>query len=179
VVLHTTDITLLEVRRQIREHVLARQRELRVIEKDLGRWRNSVLNAAPSPAIEFDAEALSTELFHQFERFLRRDCKAQVHGALAVAPALVFESYFARKPPFDGEESKEFPDGFVIQALKGWCREQSGQVYVVTEDKAMTRAALADEHLLTLKNIHDVLTRAAADLGPDAEAAAEAVLQLS
>jgi hypothetical protein len=44
VVLHTTDITLAEVRRQIRERVLARQRELRAIEKDLTRWRKS---AAP------------------------------------------------------------------------------------------------------------------------------------
>jgi PIN domain len=35
VVLHTTDITLMEVQRQIRERVLARQRELMVIERDL------------------------------------------------------------------------------------------------------------------------------------------------
>ena len=47
VVLHTTDITLLEVRRQIRERVLARQRELMLIERDLNRWRKSAPKAAP------------------------------------------------------------------------------------------------------------------------------------
>jgi hypothetical protein len=91
VVLHTTDITLAEVRRQIRESVFARQRELGAIEKDIARWRKSAPKAA-------------------------------------------------------------------------------------TEDKAMTRAVSADERLLALKGIHKVLARAAADLGADGEAAAEAVL---
>jgi hypothetical protein len=82
VVLHTTDITLLEVRRQIRERVLARQRELMVIERDLAQWRKSAPNAAPTRAIEFDAEVLSTELFRQFEWFFA----PRMHPALAVAP---------------------------------------------------------------------------------------------
>jgi hypothetical protein len=176
VVLHTTDITLREVKRQIRERVFARQRELSAIEKDLARWRKSAPKSAPTRAIEFDAEALSTELFHGFEWFLRNECNAQVHHALAVAPAAVFESYFDRKPPFDGEDSKEFPDGFVVEALAQWCREHGDQMHVVTEDKAMTRAVVADERLLALKDVHEVLTRAAADLGSAGEAVAEALL---
>jgi hypothetical protein len=176
VVLHTTDITLREVRRQIREGVLARQRELRVIEKDLDRWRKSAPKAAPEGAIEFDAEALSTELFQQFDRFLRHECKAVVHHALAVSPAAVFEPYFDRKPPFDGENSKEFPDGFVVEALRQWCQVQGDQMHVVTQDKAMTRAVSADDGLLALKDIHEVLARAAAYLGENGEAAAEEVL---
>jgi hypothetical protein len=176
VVLHTTDITLLEVRRQIRERVLARQRELVVIERDLAGWRKSAPNVAPTNAIELDAEALSTELFRQFEWFLRHECKAEAHRALAVAPAAVFETYFDRKPPFDGEVSKEFPDAFVIEALRQWCQGQGDQMHVVTQDKAMTRAVSGDEHLIALSDIHEVLARAAADLGDDGEAAAEAVL---
>ena len=177
VVLHVTDITLLEVKRQIHEGVLARQRELNAIERDLVRWRKSVPKAVPKKAIEFDAKTLSTELFHQFECFLRHECKAEVHRALAVPAAVVFENYFDRKPPFDGEDSKEFPDGFVVEALKQWCREQGDRIYVVTEDKAMTRAVSADEYLLPLRNIHEVLARAAADLGADGEGVAEAVLR--
>jgi PIN domain len=113
---------------------------------------------------------------HQFKWFLCNECKTQVHRALAVAPAVVFETYFDRKPPFDGEVSKEFPDGFVLEALRQWCREQDDRMYVVTKDKAMARAVSTDELLLPLKDIHEVLARAAADLGADGEAAAEAVL---
>ena len=47
VVLRTTDITLLEVKRQIRERVLARQRELGGIEKDLRHWRPLALSPSP------------------------------------------------------------------------------------------------------------------------------------
>lgn len=176
VVLHTTDITLLEVRRQIRERVLERQREINAIEKDIGRWRKSAPEALLKGAIEFDADALCLELFRQFERFLLIECRAEVHRALAIEPSVVFQRYFDRKPPFDREDSKEFPDGFVVEALAQWCREQGRQMHVVTEDRAMLRAAAADEHLLELKNIHEVLARAAADLGGDGEAAAEAVL---
>jgi hypothetical protein len=175
-VLHTTDITLLEVRRQIRERVLARQRELSTIEKDLARWHKSAPKAAPKRTIEFDAEALSIELFHKFERFLRLECKALVHTAVAVAPAQVFETYFDRKPPFDGEDSKEFPDGFVLEALRQWCREESDRIYVVTRDQPMTRAVLADQRLLPLKDIHELLGRAAAELGAAGESAAETAL---
>jgi hypothetical protein len=176
VVLHTTDITLLEVRRQIRERVLARQRELMLIERDLNRWRKSAPKAAPEGAIEFDAEALSNELFQQFEWFLRHECKAVVHQALAVAPGAVFGTYFDRKPPFDGQDSKEFPDAFVVEALRKWCREQGNLMNIVTEDKSMTRAVLEDARLIALKDIHEVLARAAADLGADGETAAETVL---
>jgi hypothetical protein len=57
-----------------------------------------------------------------------------------------------------------------------WCREKGDRMLVVTEDKAMTRAVSGDRHLLALKNIYEVLSRAAADLGAEGEAAAEAVL---
>jgi PIN domain len=88
----------------------------------------------------------------------------------------IFAKYFGRKPPFDGEDSKEFPDAFVIEALARWAETQDDKVHVVTEDKAMTRAVEADPRLLALKTIHDVLTRAAAELGAQAEAIADALL---
>lgn len=69
VVLHTTDITLLEVQRQIRERVSARQRELNAIEKDFDRWRKSSPKGAPKQAIAFDPEVLSIDLFRAFDLF--------------------------------------------------------------------------------------------------------------
>jgi PIN domain len=177
VVLHTTDITLLEVKRQIRERVLAHRRELGLIERDLHRWRKQAPRSAPKTPLEFDAEALSAELFERFRAFLVIECRAGVHLALQVAPGAIFARYFDRKPPFDGEDSKEFPDAFVVEVLARWAETQDDKVHVVTADKAMTRAAEADTHLLPLKTIHDVLTRAAADLGSQAEAVADELLR--
>jgi hypothetical protein len=61
VVLHTTDITLLEIRRQICELVQAHQRELGKIEKDFNRWREQAPGSAPTVPLGFDGEALSAE----------------------------------------------------------------------------------------------------------------------
>ena len=60
----------------------------------------------------------------------------------------------------------------------GWSGEtQDDKIHVVTADKAMTRAMEANPRLLGLKTIHDVLTRAAADLGAEAQAIAESPLR--
>jgi hypothetical protein len=167
VILHTTDITLLEVKRQIHEAVLAAQRELKKSEKRLNQWRKLAPISAPTLPVSFEPATLSAELFQQFEQFLRDDCKAEIHPAMSVAPASVFDTYFARRPPFDGDNSKEFPDAFVLQALSQWCEDHNDIMYVVTEDRAMTRAAVADKRLLPLKNIDEVLTRATAKLGTE------------
>lgn len=176
VALHVTDITLLEVKRQIRERVLARHRELRSIEKDLAQWRVRAPKFAPKKEITFDADALAINLFDQFVAFLCKECDAVIHQALAVAPTKVFDAYFARRPPFDGEQNKEFPDGFAVEVLKQWCQEKGDRMHVVTEDKALTRAASSSDELLPLKSIHEVLSRAAANLGADGEQISDAVL---
>lgn len=175
IVLHITDITLLEVKRQISELVLAQQRDLLAVEKHFARWRKSAPSVAPKSIPQFDANALALELFREFDSFLRHECRAMAHSALGVDPNTVFDAYFARRAPFDGENSKEFPDAFAIEALSQWRAKADKQIYVVTHDRAMKRAAL-DRNLLQLEDIHEVLVRAAADLGAEGETAAEAVL---
>ncbi|NTF98210.1 PIN domain-containing protein [Rhizobium rhizogenes] len=176
VVLHTTDITLLEVKRQIHERVLLKQQELSSLEKDLRRWRKSAPKSAPSEPVVFEPEALAGELFAQFHEFLVFECSAIVHNALDLHAGLIFKKYFDRAPPFDKEASKEFPDAFMIEALLAWCDEQSEKITVVTGDGAMRRAAEATKSLVAVEKLQDMLMRAAADLGQEGEEAAEAVL---
>lgn len=177
VVLHTTDVTLLEVKRQLKETVLARTRELGKIEKSFQRWRKQAPNSAPKTMPNFNANALADELFERFRRFIAYECGAEVHLALKmISPEVVFAAYFDRKPPFDGQDTKEFPDGFIIAVLSQWAEGIGDKIYVVTEDGAMGRAVKEDSNLLPLKGIHEVLVSAAADLGPEAEAAADVLL---
>ncbi|MFW2346731.1 MAG: hypothetical protein ACN4EU_15705, partial [Brevundimonas mediterranea] len=94
IVLHTSDVTLLEVKRQVRESMIAHTRELEKIEKDLGRWRLAARAHQPSAAIAFEIDALAAEIFGQFDTFIRRTCHANTHAALAIPAADVFENYF-------------------------------------------------------------------------------------
>lgn len=173
IVLHISDITLLEIQRQIRELVISRQQDLAKIEKDLGRWRRSAPSAAPSAPISFETDRLAKELFARFAGFLLSDCQAYSHKALDVAPTTIFELYFARQAPFDGLNSKEFPDAFVLAALIAWCEAREERLYVVTEDKAMGRAVEASDPLIYINDIHDLLARIGADFGAEGEKAAE------
>ena len=160
IVLHTTDITLLEVKRQIRESMIAHGRELAKIEKDLVRWRKASRDNGPSAPTTYDVEMLTADVFKEFETFVTRSCNAVTHAALAIPPADIFERYFRRAPPFNGAESKEFPDGFVFEALSRWCNREKERVYVVTRDGALLQAA--DEHplMLTMTDLHQVLASA-------------------
>ena len=78
IVLHTSDITLSEVQRQLRESVAARGRELATIEKDLVRWRHAAPHSAPAMAPAFDAGQLGDDLFQTFRDGVVRGCSATV-----------------------------------------------------------------------------------------------------
>lgn len=176
IVLHATDVTLLEVKRQIRERVIAHDRELGSIEKSLVQWRKASTQNAPGKPLRINVDALASDLFDGFDRFLRRDCQATVHRALEIPAAAIFDTYFARLPPFHGEGSKEFPDAFALEALSRWCSAQGERIYIVTEDVAMRRTANDHPSFLTLPDLHQVLAAAAADLGAEGETAAEEAL---
>lgn len=169
IVLHTTDITLLEVKRQIRESMIAHSRELGKIEKDLVQWRMASRDHAPSTPITLDVDALAADVFGQFETFIKRSCKATSHAALSIPAAVIFDSYLRRDPPFNGPESKEFPDGFVFEALSRWCATEKERIYIVTQDGAFLKAADGHPSMLTMKSLHQVLARAAVDLDADAD----------
>ncbi|MBJ7318605.1 MAG: DUF4935 domain-containing protein [Brevundimonas sp.] len=178
IILHTTDITLLEIKRQIRERVEAQVRAMDAAEKDFVQWRKASPANGPTAPIRMEAEALAADMFGQMTRFLTHDCSAVGHNALDLDPRQIFEKYFSRQPPFHGENSKEFPDAFALAALTQWCAEARERLYVVTEDKAMAETARRHASLLPLKDLHDVLTRATADLDAEGEAIADATLNL-
>lgn len=163
VVLHLTDITLAEIKRQIAEEVELSRIALARIEKDLKRWRFT------DPAIEVTPKLTgetATALSEALRSFLLTDCRAQVHQALAHPAADVFADYFDRKPPFD-KGDKEFPDAFMMKTLDAWCAGNGERMYVVTQDKAMQRYVQGTERLLLLPSIDDVLAAARATSEPD------------
>jgi PIN domain len=177
VVLHMTDITLLEVKRQLLEAAQTRARELSAIEKDLRRWRKQAPKATPKLELKIDAAAIGEELYDRFYSFITQECRAKVHRALTTVSAEdIFQSYFARRAPFDREEAKEFPDAFAVVALSKWAATSGDKIYVVTQDGAMGRSANADPNLLSLTTIDEVISRAAAEMGPEVEGIAEALL---
>lgn len=174
VVLHTTDLTLLEIRRQLTEDIAAKAREMSTIEKSLRRWRHSS-DGLPEPS-SYDPVLVAEDVFKKLAKVVVEDWAATVHRALDIPATDVFADYFARKAPFDQDGSKEFPDAFMIKALERWCAQNGSLLHVVTQDAAMSRAAERSEALRHIATLEDLLSRASAQPNVDSEAVEDAVV---
>lgn len=142
-VLHTTDVTLREVKLQIdamESDLISRANK---IIRDLERWNHryrfnlhglSVPDALCAPNHPNNA-------YSDFEWTLRQDWYVQEHRTASLPIGPVLDQYFNRNPPFHKEGSKEFPDAFALLALKNWCASTQERMYVVSKDKAMQQAA--------------------------------------
>lgn len=157
--LHTTDITMSEVERQIAE--LATELAQLVIKsnRQVRNWRATrSWNSSPkSQQDDVDPRALADEAIRQFKYKMLVEWSPQTHAALAISAKDIFEAYFKGDPPFDKSDSKEFPDAFVVTALDRWCVDNGERMYVITKDKAMLRAVERTKTLLPIPTLDGFL----------------------
>ncbi|MGB3806568.1 MAG: PIN domain-containing protein [Erythrobacter sp.] len=174
IALHVTDIMLAEIKRQITEDIDQSRAALARVEKDLRRWRFTDNTIGATPKL---TGATASALFDALASFLKNDCRAKTHQAMAYPAADVFADYFDRQPPFD-KGDKEFPDAFMVKTLDAWCAAHSEYMYVVTQDKAMQRYVEASPRLLLLPSLDAVLAaaRATAETDDGAEVIADELL---
>lgn len=166
-VLHTSDITLAEIQRQLREFVGATGQALDAARNKLGRWRHRHPKLVPDDVPAFDVDAVATAAFEKMQNAIVREWGAIGHRAMEIAPIDIFKDYFARRPPFAASESKEFPDAFVLKALERWCIANDDKMYVVTMDGAMSTAAAATGVLIPVEKLADLLEAAVEIETPD------------
>jgi hypothetical protein len=100
--LHVTDITQLEIARQIREVAIELASDVNKSNKRLHNWRlprswSSATHKAPA---EIDAAAIAAEAVQHFELRMSVDWGPEKHAALSIAAKDIFASYFRREPPF-------------------------------------------------------------------------------
>ena len=165
---HTTDVTLREVARQL----LLREKEVTAsanqAAKKLRRWNiryRRKQDRLPVP----DLLSEPTEpcaAYREFERIVRHEWGATEHRAADLLAGPVIDWYFANKPPFDAPNSKnEFPDAFALLALEDWCSRTEQRIYVVSRDKAVLRAALASKHLIGVEGLEPLFSLVASAEG--------------
>jgi PIN domain len=146
--LHTTDITLSEIKRQLGDMALETAQVVNKGNKELRRWQartQAPWSTGPQKVIaDVDPTTLAVDAVHQFDFALANAWPMTKHEALSVAPKDIFDLYFRRAPPFDKTDSKEFPDAFVVAALDRWCQRNNQTMYVVTKDAAMLSLTLAN-----------------------------------
>jgi predicted nucleic acid-binding protein len=175
-ILHTTDITLAEIRRQLAEFVAESATELKAARKKAGRWRARHPDlVAEIP--EIDVDAVSSAAFRKMLESIRLEWAAIFHQATSVSAVSIFEDYFAGRAPFSEPKSKEFPDAFVIKALHEWCVEQDERLYVVSKDKALQQAVGGSDRLISVDTLQNMLGAATIVETPDIVRRADELLR--
>jgi hypothetical protein len=159
-ILHITDVTLCEVRRQIGDMAAELAQAVNKANKDLRRWQavrtwNITLLTEER---ELDAATLTNDAILRFNEAISSEWSPIKHEALDIPAKDIFESYFRRNPPFDTKDSKEFPDAFVVTCLDRWCDREHQKMYVITKDKAMLRAVEQTKALIALPTVEDYLS---------------------
>jgi hypothetical protein len=175
--LHTTDITLREIGRQITEEIAGIERELGELRKKREHWDRRFARAQMPHIPTSDVAALAQAAVPAFGSTIQIEWSARTHQATAVDPRVIFEKYFDRKPPFDATKSKEFPDAFVIEALATWCKENRATMYAVTADAAATRAAEETGVLIPVKSLQELLAIATEAETPELTSAIDEVIE--
>ena len=163
-VLHTTDVTLREVSKQI--SVMERDLTNRAndIAKKLTDWNKRYRFdhhhlPVPDPLSE---PAQPSVAYGDFEWILRHDWNAREHSAAELPIGPVLDRYFNRQAPFDKERSKEFPDAFALLALENWCADSQERIYVVSKDEAVRRAADESDHFIAIDSVENLFALVAA-----------------
>jgi hypothetical protein len=175
--LHITDINLREVGRQIEEGVASLKRTVDEVNLLLNAWKTRSPEGLPDIIASIEEPTVSDAAFKQFRMELESKFNMSLHKAAEMDARPIFRDYFNRKAPFDGKASKEFPDAFIIAALASWCEKYDSNMYVVTHDKAMQRAASATGRLLPIDDLNALFSLATAAEAPEALAIVEPILE--
>ena len=154
-VLHTTDVTLREVSRQLGVMESELTNRANKVAKELKRWNSRYrLDQQPLPVPEPLGEPDEpSRAYRDFEWIVRHDWHAEEHGTFNLSIGPVLSRYFNRQAPFDTEGSKEFPDAFALLALENWCADMQERIYVVSKDKAVLRAADESDYLIGIESL--------------------------
>jgi hypothetical protein len=156
-----TDITVSEVKSRIAKTVaneVAAQKKFSKVARIL---RSS--ETGRSVLTELDEGKIVKELVDAFDQFLAEH-KADLIDTTANDAGPVFERYFAGKPPFGeaAEKKHEFPDAFVIEALKEWTEDEQ-ELFVVSGDDLFREACQECTEIHVKASLVEMLDHVASD----------------
>ena len=176
-VLHITDITLAEIKRQLGEFVGDAAAAVKKARRQFGGWKKRLPRIVTGNLPDFDQIGVAKAPFKQFLERARDDWRVVNHDATAVAAVDIFRDYFRREPPFENQGSKEFPDAFVVRALEDWCKQNGERMYVIGADRAMVAAVQKSAALLHMQSLPELLQSVAVTESPDIVAKANDLLE--
>jgi len=143
----TTDITRREINANIFEVASEFQKTLRNAAGIITSLQQPDIIIFGVPAIKLTEDDLAKALARQVNEFFEKCQVVKVELPQTALPT-VLDLYFGKKPPFgEGKKKAEFPDAFVLEALKSKSGINNEFVYVVSGDQDLANACKQHPHL--------------------------------
>ncbi|MGU3415699.1 PIN domain-containing protein [Enterobacteriaceae bacterium C34A] len=157
----TTDITIAEIKSHIRKKAVMTADLLKEAKSDLRLIRN--LPDVKTYGIfqeTLTSEIIAERIISDFDDFISAKNVENVSLDKASA-SLIFDDYFSSKPPFSERKKDEFPDAFVLHAIKKISIERMYPLYVVSSDGDMKSFCEGNGlfHLSRVDDLIDLLNR--------------------
>lgn len=136
-----TTVTISEVKNYIK-------REVEQLSQSLKKFRSTARIARNLPESnvhgifdEMNIDETIAMLQEQFNFFIK-SCNAKILDLSQVDSERIFSEYFHNYGPFaEGKKKNEFPDAFILGALREFVWEKKKDIYVVSTDKDFEKAA--------------------------------------
>lgn len=153
-----TDLTVMEIRDHIQRQAREVVNKIKKMQKELKLLRNTP--ELPHHAVfrQLNPEDISTPIIQSFTNFI--DVRnLETLSVDNVTITTVLQDYFNGKPPFGGGKKKsEFPDAFVLHAVKRLAEDRCQSVYIISHDRDMEAFCEANPgRLIYMSNLDEFL----------------------
>lgn len=153
----TTEITILEVKKHLNEKAKKAVSTIKKAQKDAMILRNTPNLDCHGIFSDLKEEDISNILIGAFDKFLEVS-KAETVPINIVDTSIVFENYFNGLPPFSGGNKKnEFPDAFVLEAVRKTSEERKYLLYVISCDGDMKAYAEQHDNIVHLNTVDELI----------------------
>lgn len=152
-----TDVT----RREIESHLEKKSEDaaskIKKFRKDAMFLRNTPELACHGIFTNVEADEIQNIVHNKFSELVDNGFVETISVDI-VNPQVVFNAYFDNLPPFNNESKKhEFPDAFVLEAVKKISLERDHSVYIVSSDSDMRSVCASVNNFIHLNSVDELI----------------------
>lgn len=152
-----TQITINEIKANIKKNVTIANSAMKKLQKDGRILRNIKTNLLSTNIFSFNKNNIENDLINQLEIFLS-NVEAEIINTTNVNSDTIFSNYFSTIAPFGtGNKKEEFPDAFVIEGIKCWCKDTGNKIFIVSGDGDWENACVNDSTIKYFSKIQEFL----------------------
>ena len=152
-----TDVTKSEIKSHLKKLAEESASKIKKIKKDVMFLRNTPDLPCFGIFTDLSADEIFQIVDEKFVELVEGENVEEVSVG-TVDPKAVFDRYFQGNPPFGKEKKKcEFPDAFVLEAIRKIAEQKGQPIYVISSDSDMKSYVESEGNLIYLNSVDEII----------------------